>query len=117
MNGISLAAFSQITVSVTGIYETYYSIQINRIAGGSNRYIYVWVRVNGVDVPDSNGRTAINSNNGDSLPIVPYILSLNAGDYVEFVAQASGDDCRILATTPPIGPYIPSIIVGIKRIG
>ncbi len=117
---VSLLGSSQISVSQTGIYETYYSIQVNRISGGSNRYVYVWIRKNGVDVPDTNGRTAINSNNGDSLPIVFYNIALNAGDYIEYVAQADGDDCQILALTSPtltIGPDIPSIIVGIKRVG
>jgi hypothetical protein len=91
---------------------------VNRISGGSNRYIYAWIRKNGTDVPDTNGRTTVNSNNGDSLPIVFYTIQLNAGDYIEFVGQADGDDCRILATaTGGIGPFVPSIIIGIKRIG
>jgi hypothetical protein len=115
--GISLSSSTRIYVSQTGIYETFYSIQVNRISGGSNRYVYVWIRINGTDVPDTNGRTAINSNNGDSLPIVFYNIQMNAGQYLEFVAQADGDDCQILATQPTIGPFIPSVIVGIKRIG
>lgn len=114
---ISLVSGTRIRVSETGIYETYYSIQVSRASGGSSRYVYVWLRKNGVDVPDTNGRTATNSNNGDSLPIVFYTIQLNASDYIEYVAQADGDDCQILADTPTIGPAIPSIIVGIKRIG
>jgi hypothetical protein len=78
------------------------------------------LRINGVDVPNSGGRISINSNNSDSLPIVPYILSLNAGDFVEFVAQATEDHIRILAvlTGDPtlLGPEIPSIIVGLKQL-
>lgn len=114
---ISLVSGSRLTVGVTGIYEAYYSIQLHRTQGGSGAFIYIWVRKNGVDVPDTNGRVTTNSNNGDTLPIVPYILSLNAGDYIEFVAQADDDDIQILASTPLIGPAIPSVIVGIKRIG
>jgi hypothetical protein len=114
---VSVVSSSRITVAVSGIYETYYSIQVNRTAGGTNVYIYVWLRKNGLDVPDTNGRVSVNSNNGDTLPIVPYVIELNAGDYIEYVAQADGDNCQILALTPTIGPFIPSIIVGIKRIG
>ncbi len=115
--GVSVVSSSRITVTKTAIYETYYSIQLHRTSGGSGVYIYVWLRKNGLDIPDTNGRTEANSNNGDSLPIVPYILSLNAGDYIEFVAQASDINVQILATSPTIGPFIPSIIVGIKEIG
>jgi hypothetical protein len=115
--GVSLVANSRITVSKTAIYEAYYSIQVNRTSGGTSEYIYVWLRKNGIDVPDSNGRVGTNSNNGDSLPIVIYVLPLNAGDYIEFASQASADHLQILAITSGIpGPAIPSIIAGIKEI-
>ena len=115
--GISLVSSSRLTVSKTAIYEVWYSAQIHRTSGGSPVYIYIWLRKNGTDVPDTNGRIEINSNNGDSLPIVPYYISLNAGQYVEFVAQADDINTQILTTSPAIGPTIPSIIVGIKEIG
>ena len=115
--GVSLVSNSRITVSKTAIYEAYYSIQVNRTSGGTSEYIYVWLRKNGIDVPDSNGRVGTNSNNGDSLPIVIYVLPLNAGDYIEFASQASADHLQILAITSGIpGPAIPSIIAGIKEI-
>jgi hypothetical protein len=114
---VSVVSSTRITVSKTAVYEAYYSIQIHRTSGGSPVYVYIWLRKNGLDVPDTNGRVAINSNNGDSLPIVPYILSLNAGDYIEFVVQADDADVQLLTTTPTIGPRIPAIIAGIKEIG
>jgi hypothetical protein len=108
---------SQIVIPKTGIYEVYYSIQLTRTSGGQGAYIYVWVRVNGSNVADTNGRVTTNSNNGDSLPIVPYILSLNSGDVLEFVAQADQDHIQALTLSPaPLGPDIPSIIVGIKQL-
>jgi hypothetical protein len=116
---VSLLGTSSITVGITGIYEAWYSVQLSRDQGGNNAYAYIWIRINGSDVPDTNGRVSINSNNSDSLPIVPYIVSLNNGDHLEFVSQIVGDDTvRALAvTTGIVGPHIPSIIVGIKQIG
>jgi hypothetical protein len=116
---VSLLGTSSITVGTTGVYEAWYSVQLSRAQGGNTAYAYIWIRVNGVDVPDTNGRVSINSNNSDSLPIVPYIISLNSGDHFEFVSQVVGDDTvRALAvTTGMVGPHIPSIIVGIKQIG
>ena len=115
---ISLVSGSRITVGVAGVYEVYYSIQLHKTAGGSPCYTYIWLRKNGIDVPDTNGRMEANSNNGDSLPIVPYIIQLNVGDYIEFVAQADDDHVQILYVPQNgIGPSIPSIITGIKRIG
>jgi Collagen triple helix repeat (20 copies) len=107
---------SQIVIEKTGIYEAWYSIQIHRTSGGSPVYVYIWLRVNGIDVPDTNGRIGVNSNNGDSLPIVPYIIQLNAGDIVEFIAQADDINVQALAVTGVQGPDVPSIIVGVKQI-
>jgi hypothetical protein len=115
---ISVVSSTRITVTKTAIYQAYYSFQIHRTSGGSPVYVYIWIRVNGSDVPNSNGRTEINSNNGDQLPIVPYILSLNAGDYIEFVIQADDVNVQLLTVSPsPIGPAIPAVIVGINEIG
>jgi hypothetical protein len=115
---VSVTNLSRITVAKTAIYEVYYSVQLIRTQGGSNDYVYIWLKKNGADVPDTNGRINLNSNNGDQLPIVPYIISLNAGDYIEFAIQGTDEYFRLLYVSPaPIGPDIPSIIIGIKEIG
>ena len=118
-NGVSLVNNTRMTVSEAGLYEAWWSIEITKIQGGTNTYAYIWPRINGVDVPDSNSRYSLNSNNQDSLPIVPYILPMNANDYIEFVGQTDANDnyTRALAVTSAIGPTIPSIIVGIKKVG
>lgn len=118
-NGVTLASGSQITVTSPGVYEAWYSMQLSRTSGGTPVNTYVWLRKNGTDVPDTNGRVASNSNNSDTLPIVPYIISLNAGDYIEFVSQADGANMEALSISSGsvvIGPAIPSIIVGIKKV-
>ena len=115
---MSLVSSTRLRVPNTGIYEVWYSIQLSRSQGGNNAYAYIWIRVNGVDVPESAGRISINSNNSDTLPIVPYILSLNANDYVEIVGQATEDHILALSVSTGIAPIpsIPSIIVGIKQL-
>lgn len=118
--GITRVTNTKMKVPSTGLYEAWYSIQIHRTSGGSPVFVYIWLRINGTDIPLSNGRVEINSNNGDMLPIVPYILNLSAGDEVEFVCQASDANVQILyvptGTAGLLGPAIPSVIVGIKRI-
>jgi hypothetical protein len=120
-NGVTLEAsgalMQRVKVSRTGIYEAWYSIQLAKTSGpSSSSYTYIWIRVNGVDVTDTNGRIQLNSNNGDSLPMVPYFLSLTAGDYIEFVAETDTVGLQALAVTGTPGPDIPSIIVGVKLI-
>ncbi len=109
---------SKIKVTRSGIYEAYYSIQINKTQGGSATNIYVWLRVNNVDIPDTNGRTTVVANSDNSLPIVLYNLSLIEGDEIEFIMQADDDYCQILAVYPtsPYGTNIPSVIAGVKLV-
>lgn len=115
---VTLVSSTQITVQRAGIYEFWYSIQLHSIVS-QDVFTYIWIKVNGTDVPDTNGRIETKSNTSDSLPIVPYILTLQAGDYIEVVAQtdalASGDIKAFTVTGVP-GPDVPSIIVGIKKI-
>jgi len=109
---------TQMVVETTGIYEVWYSLQLHSWVS-QDIFSYIWLRVNGLDVPDTNGRIETKSNTSDSLPIVPYILNLNAGDTVSFVGQTSGSantDIQALWVTGVPGPDIPSIIVGIKQI-
>ncbi len=115
---------SRITVYQAGVYEVYYSAQISATSGatGRNYFTYIWLKKNGVDVAETNGRISGNSNNSDILPIVPYIIELEVGDYVEFAARTTeGDNDHVLILASTIGngygPAIPSLIVGIKRIG
>jgi hypothetical protein len=109
---------TQMVIETTGIYEVWYSLQLHSTVS-QDVYTYIWLRINGTDVPDTNGRIQTKSNTSDSLPIVPYILNLNAGDTVSFVGQTNGSantNIVALTVTGVPGPDIPSIIVGIKQV-
>jgi hypothetical protein len=116
LGGVQLVNSTKLTVSKTGVYEAWYSLQSSYTGGGTSQFLYIWLRINGADADWTNGRIEVNSNNGDSLPIVPYIISLNAGDYIEFVAEGTDGDFLGLATNGVPGPDIPSVIVGIKEV-
>ena len=108
---------TQIIVPKSGVYEVSYSVQFHATVTNTVN-TYIWLRKNGVDVPDTNGRITTQSSASDSLPIVPYILPLNAGEYVEFAAQNdfSNGATQALAITGVPGPDVPSVIVNIKEI-
>jgi hypothetical protein len=109
---------TQMVIETAGIYEVWYSIQLHSVAS-QDIFTYIWLRINGNDVADTNGRIETKSNTSDSLPIVPYILNLNAGDTISFVTQTnaqSNGDIEALSIGGVPGPDIPSIIVGIKQI-
>jgi hypothetical protein len=110
---------TQIVIETTGTYEVWYSVQLHSTVS-QDVFSYIWLRINGQDIADTNGRIETKSNTSDSLPIVPYILQLNAGDTISFASQTNAPangDIQILSLTGVPGPDIPSIIVGIKQVG
>jgi hypothetical protein len=120
--GVSLVDSSKLTVATPGVYELITSIQVNGYSS-SPGYIYVWIRKNGVDIADSAGRLGVNSSDveapHDSLVSIPYVISMNAGDYVQVVATTGSAFMEIVAfgtdTIFPM-PAIPSITVQIKKV-
>lgn len=119
-NGVSLGSpASQIVVSKTGLYEFNYSAQLDKSGGGTD-FVDIWLKKNGVDVPDSASQFAVNGTQGEVVPFVNYYIQLNAGDYIE-VAFASPDPTMTVAYFPSQAlpyprPAIPSIIANIRLI-
>ena len=57
--GCDLVNGSQIRVSYTGFYNVQFSAQINKTQGGTAEDIYIWFRVNGADIPNSNTKLTL----------------------------------------------------------
>lgn len=102
---------SRIVVDTPGIYNFQFSAQVDKIAGGVGR-IWMWARVNGVDVSNSAGEIYIANSHAQAIPAWNYVLKLNAGDYFELMWSV--DDVSIIllaaAASAPV-PGIPSVIL------
>jgi hypothetical protein len=111
---------TRIRVFETGIYKFVWSIQLDKTEGGV-KFCDIWLRKNGVNIPRTACQIVVDGNKGETLPMCEYILSLNAGEYVE-VVFASEDFSMAVAAFPPIStpyvrPAIPSIIANIYQLG
>jgi hypothetical protein len=85
--------------------------------GGSASAVYIWPRVNGVNVPDSATKIVIDGPNAEVVPAWNFLLVLNGGDYFELVWQSSDTGVVLLADTPSGNiPGIPSIIMTIYLV-
>ena len=111
---------TRLTVSITGIYEVSVSLQMFQ-SGGTAQTIVFWARVDGVNVPDSASSIEMGNNNRRTLPFVPLILPLTAGQYVEWVVMSTGATDSIehfpAVIGPPAVPAIPSVIASVKLLG
>ena len=102
---------TKIYVQDTGIYNFQFSAQLDKIGGGKAT-IYIWPRINGVNVPDSATKVVIAGPNDEVVPAWNFLLVMGAGDYFELAWQSSDTDV-IVAAEPATGniPGIPSIIL------
>ena len=115
-NGVFLGSpTSRIIVDTEGVYNFLFSIQLDKTAGGTGIF-WVWPRINGVDVPDSNSQVQIQGNNAEQLVTVGYFFKLKANDYVEIMFAVN--DITVQADSFPASafyPAIPSIILTVSN--
>lgn len=104
---------TKLTVGVNGVYKV--GISPNLI-GNNATTITFWVKKNGNNV-SASASTVSTSTNDYLLPFVEFIISMNAGDYIQIFAKASGGPGEIVAL-PATGsiPSNPSIIVTMYQI-
>ena len=102
---------SRVYIDTEGFYNFQFSAQLHKTAGGVGA-IYIWARVNGVDIPDSATKIRIQGNNAETVAAWNFVLAVNAGDYFELVWSTDDTSCEILAL-PASAPHpaIPSLIL------
>jgi hypothetical protein len=102
---------SRIYIDTEGFYNFQFSAQLHKTAGGVGA-IYIWARVNGVDIPDSATKIRIQGNNAETVGAWNFVLPVNTGDYFELVWSTDDTSCEILAL-PASAPHpaIPSLIL------
>ena len=102
---------SRVYVDTDGIYNIIFSIQLDKTSGGTGLF-WVWPRVNGVDLPNSNSQVRVQGNDSELLVTVGYFLELVENDYFEIMFAV--DDVSVEVTAFPSSafyPAIPSIIL------
>lgn len=110
------ATTSQIFVTSPGVYDIQFSAQLDNTSGGSH-LIYIWLRVNGVDVANSASQVRLKGTDGELVAAWNFPVSLKAGDYFELMYSATDTAVQILAqaAAAPV-PGIPSIILTVQEI-
>ena len=102
---------SRVYVDRQNVYNIQFSAQVDKTAGGVG-LVWVWLRKNGVDVPDSAGQIRIQGNNAEILAAWNYIIQLNAGDYIELMWEVDDTSIILLAeVASAIHPSVPSVIL------
>lgn len=104
---------SKIYVANTGVYNFQFSAQLDK-SGGSASAVYIWPRINGVNVPDSNTKIVIDGPNNEIVAAWNFVLVMEANDYFELAWESADTDVIIpyVAATNN-RPAIPSVILSV----
>ena len=107
---------TKVYVAETGVYNIAFSAQLDKTGGGASA-VYIWIRVNGINVPYSASKVVIDGPNAEMIPAWNWVLSLAANDYIE-IAWESSDTNVILAAAAATGniPAIPSVIITVTWV-
>lgn len=107
---------SKIYVANTGVYNFQFSAQLDK-SGGSASAVYIWPRINGVNLPDSATKIVIDGPNNEIVPAWNFVLVLKANDYFELAWQSSDTNVVIPYVTATGNiPAIPSIILSVSWV-
>ena len=110
---------TQIFVEESGDYLFQFSTVFTK-SGGSLTTADMWLRKNGTNIANTNTRVTISGNNEETVITVPFILDLDAGDYLEIVFSSPESTTKITgysASSTPTRPAMPAIIVTLSLVG
>lgn len=120
-NGVNIVDGSRITMDTLGIYNIAFSLQLEK-TGGSAADIYVWMRHNDVDVPDT--ATIIHMANNNTYNVAAWNFFVNCDvlpqnfQLMWYTASTNISIAAIADSGTPVGvPSIPSVIVTVNKVG
>jgi hypothetical protein len=120
-NGVSIVDGSHITMANLGIYNIAFSAQLQK-TGGSSAEIYIWLRHNGVDVPDT--ATIIHMANNTTYSVAAWNFFVDCNTLPQdfqlmwYTASTSVSIGAVTDAVTPVGvPSIPSIILTVNKVG
>jgi hypothetical protein len=107
---------SRIYVAEEAIYNIQFSAQLDKSGGGASA-VYIWLRVNGVNIANSATKIVIDGPNSEIVAAWNFVLPLAENDYFELAWQSS-DTNVFLAEEPILGnvPEIPSVIITVTWV-
>jgi hypothetical protein len=113
---------SRIYNTYKGIYNVQFSAQLSTSSGGNEADVAnIFIRKNGIILPDTDGQVSIPTKAGASIVAWNYLLALNADDYIEFVIKPNAGTISLTTiaaggTAPNETPQSPSIIVTYMQV-
>ena len=109
---------ADIKIRESGTYVVIAAPQVGRISGNGPSSIDFWLRKNGGDIPNSNVRVVIGTNESKDVIVNQTMMPFNAGDVlnVMMAVEKAGEGLGLEAIKTHNRPLIPSIIFSMHKI-
>mgnify|MGYP000117866456 CR=1 FL=1 len=109
---------ADIRITESGVYVLIAAPQVGRTSGNGPSHVDFWLRKNGVDIPNSNVRCSITSDDHKDVIVNQTMSAFKAGDVVNVMmaVEKAGEGLGIEAIKPSDRPLIPSIIFSMHKI-
>ncbi len=107
---------SIIRIKQSGLYFVIAAPQIGRKKGSISRYVDVWIRKNGEDVPNSNIRANLYHGTSKDVVINQSMIPLSREDEIQIMmsVETGNEGLGLEAIRPKGEPTIPSIILSMR---
>lgn len=106
------------TVANSGVYNVQFSAQLNRTSGGSTKTISIWLRKNGVDIPNTATHVNVQANAGKLVAAWNFFVDIGSTDSIQ-IMWSQDDAIDILYQSADLvlpHPAVPSVIITINKI-
>ena len=110
---------SRIQINSTGVFNIQFSAQINLASGTQTKVGDFWFRIDGTDVPFSNTKMSVNGKDFHSVIALNFVSTFTKGQYFELMMNSADSNFLlegIGATTGPVRPATPSMIVSVTKV-
>lgn len=115
---------SRIVAPASGLYNFQFSAQLTS-SNASAKKIWIWPRINGVDVTDSNSEVSLAGNNQSTVVAWNWVISMAANQYFEIMYAVEDTAISLPAVAAQTGatgtatfarPAVPSIILTVTEV-
>jgi hypothetical protein len=109
---------SKVYVNLTGVYNFQAILQLNNNDLVNSGYVWVWSRVDGVDIPNSANKVEVAPPPADeALASINFVQQVNAGQYFQIMWATDNVNCTLAAEpATAFGPAIPSVILTVTFV-
>ena len=107
-----------IRIKEAGVYVVIAAPQVGRTSGTEERYVDIWLRKNGKDIPNSNVRNVVGTSGDKDVIVNQTMMSFDSGDVINVMmsVETANEGLGIETIHPEGEPTIPSIIFSMHKI-